>query len=70
MPVEGLEIPDWAAGGRGPHVEILTIFLEWRSRKQNFGERRASASNFFASAAVYPSPRIRKSTRFSGSPVF
>src|SRR5215813_12892264 len=63
MPVDGLDIPDSDAAGHKPQ----TLKSERCSRKGECVNRRsislrASFSNLLRSAAVYPSPRIRKST--------
>ena len=53
MPVEGLETPDSAAGGqRAQTLKFLRFSLNGDVEKSTSVRRRASASNFFASAAV------------------
>src|SRR4029453_14699550 len=69
--VEGREIPDSSAGGhRAQTLKSFLLSLKGETAKRRSVSRFASFSNFALSAAVYPSPRIRKSTLSAESPVF
>src|SRR5688572_23701361 len=71
MPVEGREIPDSSAGGQSPQtLKSFLCSLKGECAKRISASRFASFSNFAVSDAVYPSPKIKKSTFVDGSPFF
>jgi hypothetical protein len=62
-------MPDSFAAGTSPQT-LMSFFrsLNGEVSKNTFSSRRASPSNLPRSRAVYPSPRIRRSSFSAGSP--
>src|SRR5664279_86588 len=70
-PVEGREMPGCSAGGHSAQT-LKSCRCSRNGERENriSVARRASCSNLPRSAAVYPSPRISRSTLVAGSPIF